>query len=200
MSSAKGAGAPFVKMVQPPMTETPDPEAGESDPAGEAGLAGGGLAKSEKEIQALIDSGKKQEAIDKAIKDYGIDVSNTKGVTYDPTVSGEAETSSDGTVRVGDDAFASPGWLGSSLAHETEVHVNKQAEKGNWYLGAQGTALQEVEAYDHEIANAKKFGLTDTEIKELEKRRSSHYDELEPDYKKRADKGIYTMKTGEEKR
>lgn len=42
MSTAKGAGAPFVKMKEPPMPVTPNPEAGESDPAGEAGLVGGG--------------------------------------------------------------------------------------------------------------------------------------------------------------
>jgi hypothetical protein len=152
----------------------------------------------EKEIQDLIDAGKKQEAIDKALKHYNIDTSNTKSVKYDSTVKGEAVASKDGTIRVGDDAFASPGWLGSSLSHEIEIHINQQAKKGNWYTGPQGTALQEVQAYDHEIANAKKHGLTKAEVKDLKKRRKSYYDQLNPEYKKQADKGNFVMKKGEE--
>jgi uncharacterized Zn-binding protein involved in type VI secretion len=149
-------------------------------------------------IQDLINKGKKQEAIEQAVKHYGVDISQAKTVTYDPTVKGEAVTSNDGRVRVGDKAFASPGWLGSSIAHETEVHVNEQAKKGKWYTGKQGTAIQEVQAYDHEIANARKYGLTDSEVNDLKKRRKRDYDELDPEYQKRADKGNYDMKKGDE--
>ena len=61
-----------------------------------------------------------------------------------------------------------------------------------------GTAIQEVQAYDHEIANAHKYNLTHDEIKDLKKRRQEHYDELNAVYKTRADEGNYDMKPGEE--
>ena len=160
--------------------------------------ASGPTAKCNAKIQKLIDEGKKQEAIDETIKHYGIDDTKTKEVVYDSSVSGEAAATKSGKVKVGDDAFSSPSWLASSLSHEIEIHVNNQAKKGNWYTGKEGTALQEVEAYDHEISHAKKFGTSKSEIKDLENRRKSHYDQLSPDYKKRADKGDYTMKPGDE--
>lgn len=151
-----------------------------------------------KEVQDLITSGKKDEAIQKAIEVYGVDKSQAKKIVYDASVSGEAETSKDGTISVGDKSFSSPGWLASSTAHEAEVHVNKQGKAGKWYTGTMGTAVQEVQAYDHEIANAHKYNLTEAEIKELKKRRKEHYDQLNDDYKKRADENNYDMKSGEE--
>ena len=151
-----------------------------------------------KEVQDLIDSGKKQEAMDKAIAAFGIDNSHVKSMTYDSSVSGEAVTSKDGSVRVGDEAFRDAGWLGSSLGHEIEIHVNEQAEKGNWYTGAMGTALQEVQAYDYEIANADRYGTTKENLEDLEKRREDNYNQLSDEYKKRADAGNYEMKKGEE--
>src|SRR6185369_1525317 len=94
------------------------------------------------EVEKLIKDGKKQEAIDKAIKVYNIDTSHAKSITYDASVSGEAVTAKDGTVRVGDVSFKDAGWLGSSVGHEVEVHVNQQAHLGNWYTGPVGTDLQ----------------------------------------------------------
>lgn len=155
-------------------------------------------AEAIKEVQSLIDSGKKQEAIDKAITAFGIDNSNVKSLTYDSTVSGEAVATKDGTVRVGDEAFRDAAWLGSSLGHEIEIHVNEQAMKGNWYTGAIGTPLQEVQAYDYEIANADRYGTTKENLEDLEKRRAEHYDQLPDEYQKRVDAGDYTMKKGEE--
>jgi DNA repair exonuclease SbcCD ATPase subunit len=151
-----------------------------------------------KEVQDLITAGKKDEAIQKAMEYYGVDKSQAKSIVYDSSVSGEAEASSDGSVKVGNKAFSSPGWLASSAAHELEVHVNKQAKASKWYTGKMGTAIQEVQAYDHEIANAHKYDLTEAEIKALKKRRKAYYDQLNADYQKRADEGNYDMKKGEE--
>jgi chromosome segregation ATPase len=152
-----------------------------------------------KEVQDLINSGKKEDALQKAMEVYGVDKSQAKKIVYDPTlVDEEASTSSSGKVRVGDVAFSSPGWLASSTAHETEVHVNKQGKAGKWYEGTMGTAIQEVQAYDHELENAHKYNLSEAEIKELKKRRKTNYDKLNGDYKKQADEGKYDMKTGEE--
>ena len=151
-----------------------------------------------KEVQDLITSGKKEEALQKAMDVYGVDKSQAKKIVYDSSVSGEAETSKDGTITVGDKSFSSPGWLASSAAHEAEVHVNKQAKAGKWYTGPMGTAIQEVQAYDHELANAHKYNLTEAEIKDLKKRRKAYYDQLNGDYKTQADGGNYDMKPGEE--
>jgi hypothetical protein len=151
-----------------------------------------------KEVQDLITSGKKDDALQKAMEVYGVDKSQAKKIVYDASVSGEAETSEDGTITVGDKSFSSPGWLASSAAHEAEVHVNKQAKAGKWYTGVMGTAIQEVQAYDHEIANAHKYNLTQAEINDLKKRRKDYYDQLNADYKKRADESNYDMKPSEE--
>jgi hypothetical protein len=177
---------------------TPPCSGNGSSPAGSATSSCSATKDQIKEIQDLIDQGKKQEAIDKAIKYYGIDTSKTKSVTYDPNNSGEAVTSPDGTVKVGDKAFSSPGWLGSSIGHEVEIHVNEQAMKGRWYTGPQGTALQEVQAYDYEISNAKRYGTTATDLADLQKRRTDYYNQLNSDYQGRADAHNYVMKPGEE--
>lgn len=169
-----------------------------NDPGGSSVSSCAGAPDGLKEIQDLIKQGKKQEAIDKAIKYYKIDTSKTKSVTYDPKNKGEAVTSKDGTVKIGDKAFSSPNWLGSSIGHEVEIHVNEQAKKGNWYTGTQGTALQEVQAYDYEIANAKRYGTSKKDIADLKARRAAYYSELNSDYKARADAKNYLMKPGEE--
>ena len=39
-----------------------------------------------------------------------------------------------------------------------------QSRMGNWWTDVQGTAIQEVQAYDYELSNASRFGLTKGEI------------------------------------
>lgn len=141
---------------------------------------------------------KKNAAIQSSINTYNIDTTGAKSITYDPSVKGEAVTSKDGTIRIGDKAFKSAGWLGSSVGHESEVHWLRQAQKGNWYTGPVGTDLQEVETYQYEIDNAKRYGTTEADLKDLKARRQAHYDAMPEEYRKRADKGDYTMKPGEE--
>ncbi len=97
-------------------------------------------------------------------------------------------------------AFDSAGWLGSTLAHEVKVHVNEQLEKERWYKGKVGDNLNEVEASDHEIANAERFGLSDQEVEDIRRARNEYYDLLDEEYKKRVDAGIYDLKPGEEDR
>lgn len=143
---------------------------------------------------------KKQEAIDEAIDIYDIDTSNTKSVKYDPTVSGEGLSSADGEVTIGDDAFRDPAWLGSTVGHEAEVHVNEQGAKDKWYNGPEGTAIQEVQAYDYEIANADRYGTSEADVAEARRRRQEHYDQLSDEYKQRVDGDPpnYDMKPGDE--
>ncbi len=143
-------------------------------------------------IQKFIDAGDRQGAVDESIKQYGIDVSAVKGkVTYDSNTSGEGETSKDGTVTIGDDAFTSPQWLASSIGHEA-LHA-QQARDGRWNDTKQGVAMNETEAYDWEIRNADRNGLNDADKATLASRRAKKYGRLTADNKARADAGNYTV-------
>lgn len=98
-------------------------------------------------------------------------------------------------VTIGPAAFSSWGVLGSTLAHEIEVHVPQSFFKvvaadhlTQWSMSARksigrvfpaiqpspkelfendGTWSAEREAYMHEIRNAKRFGLTDEELRSI---------------------------------
>jgi len=150
------------------------------------------------EIKKLMNSTDpidRQKAIDESIKLYSIDTNGIKSITYDPSLSDNGVASSDGSVRIGRAAFAAGatvGWLGSTIAHEGEIHIKEQANKGLWWGDEQGTAIQEVQAYDHEINNAKRFGLSDTEVSELKSERKDYYDELNSENKTRADNGDFS--------
>jgi hypothetical protein len=146
----------------------------------------------------------KQAAIQRAIDTYGIDVSHVPfGVIYSPHGNmrdreGATFLDRDGTVRVeiGDDAFASASRLGSTIAHEVEVHVNRQIAKGihDPPSDEQGTLIQEVEAYDYELLNKDRFGLSDDELKLLKQRRASYYRRLEWENRKRVDEASYAKR------
>ncbi len=143
----------------------------------------------------------KQRAIDKAIKCYGIDISKTTGVKYDSTVSGEGETNGAGAVGIGDAAFTTAGWLGSTIGHEAEVHAGQQAAENKWYLGKQGTAMQEVQAYDYELKNAPRYGLSQDEIGDTIRRRDDYYNDLSDANKASVDgdPASYDLPKGQEK-
>jgi hypothetical protein len=143
---------------------------------------------------------KKQSALDKAVDAYKIDTSKAKAVIFNRDTVGEGETSKEGTVTMGNDAFKSAAWLGSSVGHETEVHNNAQAQNDVWYTGKEGTAMQEVEAYQYELDNSKRYGTTKEDQEELGRRRQSYYNKLSPDYQAKADRRDYTMEPGDEKR
>lgn len=108
-----------------------------------------------------------QESIDLALIIYGIRVPNDvnhpildrdladRGVTVRYSFVGQAK------VAVGPSAFASWSLLGSTLAHEIEVHGH-QNFFGIWImdsLGLDGTMEAERQAYAHELRYAERFGL-----------------------------------------
>jgi len=143
--------------------------------------------------------GLKQRAIAEAVSAYGIDVSKSKSVLYGAdNTDGESETDDEGRVSIGDDAFKTPGWLASTIAHESEVHVNLQLRGGRNYEGNQGRSMNEVEAYDYEIRQAKRFGLTDEQVAGLRRSRSHYLDFLSPDNLKRRGRGDYSLEQGHE--
>lgn len=163
-------------------------EAEKAEKAGEAAKAE--IAK--KEAEKLLEKLKKlrQDAINLADKYYNPDAKNVKGEPeYDPSVNGEGTTSKNGKVRMGEDAFSDPGWLASSKLHEF-VHAD-QAKAGTWTNTDKSANMNECEAYDKEIENAEKSGLSEEKIDELKKRRKKHYDALSDDNKKKIDKKDY---------
>jgi hypothetical protein len=144
----------------------------------------------------------KQAAIARAIEAYNIDVRSVPfGVHYSVhggmrEREGATYLDQDGTIRVeiGDEAFRSAAQLGSTIGHEVEVHVNRQIVKQVFYPQSdeQGTLIQEVEAYDYELANKDRYGLSHDEVKLLKRRRAIHYQRLQWENRKRVDASIYT--------
>jgi hypothetical protein len=65
-------------------------------------------------------------------------------------------------VAIGPDAFASWPLLGSTLAHELEIHCkqNLVAIHIMNLTGLNGTTIAEREAYDYELNQANRFGLS----------------------------------------
>ena len=153
-----------------------------------------------KEIEAAINKGEKQKAIELTVKYYNIDVSYVKGMPkYNKDLSGEGVTRRyTKEVEIGDKAFqfggkTSPAWLASSILHET-VHAKQLTDKErlkNYDASEQTPHAVEVEAYDREISEAGKTGLSGDMINNLKDRRKSEYDSLTADNQKKIDKGDY---------
>ncbi|HEY1016360.1 MAG TPA: WXG100 family type VII secretion target [Herpetosiphonaceae bacterium] len=150
--------------------------------------------KQNAEISKAISEGKHDEAIALASKYYNIDTSAAKSIVYNAGTAGEGATSKDTSIKLGNDAFASPGWLASTIEHELR---HAEQAKDRWYTGPEGTAINEVEAYDLEIQNAAKNGLTEAQVNDLKSRRKSYYDQLSADNQKRVDGGDYTLPPGQ---
>ena len=75
-------------------------------------------------------------------------------------------------IKIGERAFTSPGWLASTIGHEN-VHL-QQLVDGHYYGGDAGTALNETEAYNWELAHASQNGLTDSEIAQINSLRQTY--------------------------
>lgn len=108
-----------------------------------------------------------QAAVDLALMLYGIEVPpSAEHPLYDAALKDRGLTSrgafmTKAEVTVGPAAFTSWALLGSTLAHELEVHSRQ-----NFLfiyvmdvVGLDGTGEAERQAYVHELRNAKRFGL-----------------------------------------
>jgi hypothetical protein len=132
----------------------------------------------------------RQEAIQLAIEVYGINTTHVNGAAkYDPTMGDEGSTNRFAEVKIGPAAFTTAGWLGSSIAHEEEVHALQAEEKrfyvrepllgshldfgplqvkyGSLRVSPVGWALNELEAYNYELRHATSFGLNAAEVAAL---------------------------------
>ena len=127
-----------------------------------------------------------QESIDIAMKAFSINVAkedfwplmdlsqDDRGVTYPGSILNKPQ------VFVGPEAFISWGILGSTLAHDIEIHCQQ-----NVYLivfkdllGFDGTGDAEREAYSHEIFYKNRFHLTDREVVDIRDIMTQHYPSL----------------------
>lgn len=114
-----------------------------------------------------------QDNIDLALTLYGIKLPpNTAHPKYDPNLRDRGLTTKGAfmektQVTIGPSAFASWALLASTLAHEIEIHCQQ-----NFAVillmdsfGYDGTGEAERQAYNHELAYAERFGLTNYEQK-----------------------------------
>lgn len=141
--------------------------------------------------------GLKQQAVNLAVAAYGIDITHVKSLLYSDSDT-DSETDDEGRVTIGKGAFTDPGCLASTIAHESEVHVNQQLAKGRNYDGQQGRALNEVQAYDWEISNAPRFGLTKDQVAGLRRNRAHYMQFIDAKHQQRRQHGDYTMEKGHE--
>ena len=91
-------------------------------------------------------------------------------------------------VTIGPAAFSSWGLLGSTLAHELEVHCN-QSFAVIWLLDLMrmdGVAVAEREAYQYEIAGANRFSLDASDVQLISETVEYYY----PEDKPRSDAGL----------
>jgi hypothetical protein len=98
-------------------------------------------------------------------------------------------TSANGETLIGRAAFIdddgsphTPGWLASTIAHERNIHigqlyaVNPVDSGNNWANKGGGYHVNEIQAYDFEIRNASRFGISETELQTVIGRRNAAYD------------------------
>ncbi len=112
-----------------------------------------------------------QESIDVALEMFGIVIpNNAASPTLDMKLEDRGLTTLNGwgkklEVTVGPAAFTSWAVLGSTLAHELEIHCNQNFAiiRMKDMLGLEGTNGAEREAYMHELTNSERFHLKDAD-------------------------------------
>jgi hypothetical protein len=121
------------------------------------------------------------QAIKRAIKMFAISVPKGIGpITYDHRLPDRGLTVwRNGKIRVtiGRKAFASWGILGSTLAHELEVHArqNFRLIAAAEMIGLPGKKWAERQAYDYEISSSRRFRLSQIEIQRIANTRERYY-------------------------
>jgi hypothetical protein len=113
-----------------------------------------------------------QASIDLALSMYNIKIPDNVGKPHlDLSMTDRGRTTLYGytgelEVAVGPNAFASWALLGSTLAHELEVHCRQNFALIRLLdsMGLQGTESAEREAYQHELNYRKRFGLSNEEV------------------------------------
>lgn len=112
-----------------------------------------------------------QDSIDQAVLRFGIRLDHNAahprfdGALVDRGITSRTSWHSKAEIRIGPAAFDSWALLGSTLAHEVEVH----ARQNFWIIGMldamglDGTGMAERQAYAHELNHADRFQLSDAD-------------------------------------
>ena len=116
-----------------------------------------------------------QESVDVAMAMYGIKIpSHVEAPEFDANLEDRGVTIMNGwgqklLVKVGPAAFESWALLGSTLAHEIEIHCEQSFLLIRLLdsVGLSGTLSAEREAYMHEITNRERFNLSEFEISNI---------------------------------
>ncbi len=124
-----------------------------------------------------------QASIDRAIAMFGIEVPAVAHYPqFDATIEDRGRTirsvsDKKANVIIGSAAFESWAILGSTLAHELEVHCQQSFLMIQILdmVGLQGTHIAERQAYNYEIDNAKRFGLRDYEVSNINETKYYYY-------------------------
>lgn len=123
-----------------------------------------------------------QASIDRALQRYLIQIpKNCPHPKLNLTLEERGLTSYFGRnfykVEIGPPAFSSWGMLGSTLAHELEIHCNQNFLKIRVLdlLGQEATKEAERQAYLYEIENAKRFGLKEKEVRSIKATMEYYY-------------------------
>lgn len=126
-----------------------------------------------------------QESVEMALVMFNIEVPpGAKTPTFDANLQDRGLTTLRGwgselEVAVGPAAFESWGLLGSTLAHELEVHCKQSFAliRAMDILGMEGTQNAEREAYLHELSNARRFNLGEQEQANIKATMDFYYPE-----------------------
>lgn len=129
-----------------------------------------------------------QESIDLALKMYSIEVPATaSSPRIDLNLEDRGLTTLNGwgsklEVTIGPAAFSSWALLGSTLAHELEVHClqNFFVIRVKDLLGLKGTDQAEREAYLHELANSERFNLKHSDQVNIKATMDFYYPSAQP--------------------
>lgn len=121
-----------------------------------------------KPVQLAGEPSPSQSDLNQALEAFDIQIpKNVKGPFFSSKLEDRGLTirkgvMSDAVVYVGAEAFSSWALLGSTLAHEIEVHCRQNflAIHFQNISGFDGTGYAEREAYGYELAHAERFGLT----------------------------------------
>ncbi len=128
-----------------------------------------------------------QESIDLAMEMYGIKLpSDTEPPMLDLNMQDRGLTTRSpvldkARVTIGPAAFSSWALLGSTLAHEIEVHCQQNflAIYLMDLVGLDGTGAAERQAYVHELSHADRFGTPDDDTKMIADTVAFYYPESE---------------------
>ena len=153
-----------------------------------------------KRLMASDDPADLMKAVDLLVDHFAIDTSSVDKVYYSElagklkayAIADQSNTPGFSEVGIGPGSRElSFNEFGSMLGHEIEYHGPRNTEGTRF--GAEYN-LDEVGAWQYELDNVSRFGLSSDSINFISRQRGSYYNLLSDQHKALADKGIYDVK------